>query len=210
MLVSVTSFAGDEIKGDVYSLDVCPVSGEKLGAMGDPIQINYEGRDIRFCCAGCPKQFKADPAKFIAKIDALMIEQQKKFYALRTCPVTGSELGSMGDPIDKIHNNRLVRYCCAGCEKTFTEDPSKYIAKLDAAVVAKQSADYPFSVCLVSGERLGGAMGKGVDKVIGNRLVKFCCAGCVTQFEQDPAKYFAMLDVGKLDMKVVGEGSDHK
>lgn len=209
-MLSFGSFAGDEIRGDVYSLDVCPVSGEKLGAMGDPIRINYEGRDIRFCCGSCPKLFKADPTKFIAKIDALTIEQQKEHYALKTCPVTGNELGSMGDPIDKIYNNRLVRFCCSGCDKTFMAEPAKFIAKLDSAVIAKQKADYPFDVCLVSGEKLQGSHGKLITKVIGNRLVKFCCAACVTRFENDPAKYIAMLDARKLDMSVVGEGSDHK
>jgi len=57
-----------------YPLDTCVVSGEKLGEMGTPIDYIYkqEGqpdRLVRFCCKGCLKDFKKDPAKFLAKID---------------------------------------------------------------------------------------------------------------------------------------------
>ena len=49
-IVAVFAFAGvgfaeDEIQGDVYSLDTCPVSGQKLGSMGDPVKLNHEWRD---------------------------------------------------------------------------------------------------------------------------------------------------------------------
>jgi len=53
-----------------YPLDVCVVSGDKLGAMGDPIVITHEGREVRFCCAGCVPKFKAEPAKYLAMLDA--------------------------------------------------------------------------------------------------------------------------------------------
>ena len=45
----------------------------------------------------------------------------------------------------------------------------------DQAVIEKQSKDYPLEVCAVSGQKLG-SMGKPVDMIIGNRLVKLCCA----------------------------------
>ena len=60
----VTAPAGD------YPLDVCVVTGEKLGSMGDPIVIQHEGREVRFCCKGCPDTFRKDPAKYLAKLDA--------------------------------------------------------------------------------------------------------------------------------------------
>jgi YHS domain-containing protein len=53
-----------------YTLDYCIVSGEKLGgSMGKPHVITYEGREIKFCCAGCEGVFKKDPAKYIKKIE---------------------------------------------------------------------------------------------------------------------------------------------
>ena len=53
-----------------YPLDTCVVSGEKLDSMGKPYVITYEGREVRFCCDGCEEDFRKEPAKFLAKIDA--------------------------------------------------------------------------------------------------------------------------------------------
>ena len=53
-----------------YTLDVCIVSGEKLGSMGEPITIVHEGQEIKFCCDSCPPKFKKDPAKFLGKLEA--------------------------------------------------------------------------------------------------------------------------------------------
>ena len=53
-----------------YPLDVCIVSGEKLGSMGEPITIVHEGQEIKFCCDSCPPKFEEDPAKFLGKLDA--------------------------------------------------------------------------------------------------------------------------------------------
>lgn len=52
-----------------YPLDVCIVSGEKLGSMGEPITIIHEGREIKFCCDSCPPRFEEDPEKYLNKLD---------------------------------------------------------------------------------------------------------------------------------------------
>jgi YHS domain-containing protein len=59
----------DKAKTSTYPLDTCVVSGEKLGEMGKPYIYNYEGREIQFCCKGCVKDFKKDPAKYVKKLD---------------------------------------------------------------------------------------------------------------------------------------------
>ena len=38
-----------------------------------------------------------------------------------------------------VVNNRLVKLCCAKCEKAVEDDPAAYIAKIDEAVIAAQS-----------------------------------------------------------------------
>ena len=53
-----------------YPLDTCVVSDEKLTEMGKPYELEYEGQKILLCCKGCAKKFKADPAKYLAKITA--------------------------------------------------------------------------------------------------------------------------------------------
>ena len=202
-------FAEVEIQGDVYTLDTCPVSGEKLGGMGDPVKVNYEGRDVSLCCAGCIKKFEAEPQKYLSRIDVKMIADQKDHYPLTICAVAGGKLGEMGEPLNVVVNNRLVRLCCAGCEKKLRADPAQFIAKLDVAVIAQGSESYPFKVCMISGERLGGSRGKAFEKVVANRLVKFCCAGCETMFNANPAKYLHMLDTGVLEVSE-DEGSSSK
>jgi YHS domain-containing protein len=46
----------------------CPVSGEKVGEMGPPVTIDYQGKKLSFCCDSCITKFQKDPAKYLAKI----------------------------------------------------------------------------------------------------------------------------------------------
>ena len=52
-----------------YTLKTCVVSGDKLGEMGDPYVYEYKGREIKFCCKSCVKDFNKEPAKYIKKIE---------------------------------------------------------------------------------------------------------------------------------------------
>lgn len=47
---------------------VCPVSGEELGSMGEPVVVFHEGKEVKLCCDSCVADFKADPAKFAAMV----------------------------------------------------------------------------------------------------------------------------------------------
>jgi len=61
--------AAETAKPKPYPLTTCIVSGDKLGSMGDAVVVVRDGREIKFCCKGCIKDFDKDPAKFITKID---------------------------------------------------------------------------------------------------------------------------------------------
>ena len=52
-----------------YPLTTCVVSGDKLGEMGAPYVYDYKGREIKFCCKNCVKDFNKDPAKYLKKLD---------------------------------------------------------------------------------------------------------------------------------------------
>jgi YHS domain-containing protein len=74
------ALAGDqasEAKLKPYTLKICIVSGEKLGEMGDAFGFKYEGREIKFCCQGCVKDFKKDPAKYVKKIEEAEAKARK-------------------------------------------------------------------------------------------------------------------------------------
>jgi YHS domain-containing protein len=58
--------AGAKAKPDM--LKACPVSGDRLGEMGDPYVFVYKGQEVKLCCPNCKKEFDKDPAKYLKKI----------------------------------------------------------------------------------------------------------------------------------------------
>lgn len=177
--------------GDPYLLPNDPVTGDALAEVEEPVVIEHEGREFRFGSQNSADTFKAHPGEYIPAVDAAMIEQQLPLYPLEQCPI-GGKLGSMGKPIDLIYKNRLVRFCCAGCIGKFKKDPAATIEKLDAAVIEAQTPLYADATCPVSDKKLG-SMGDPINKVYGNRLVQFCCNGCVGSFEANPQAYLDKL-----------------
>ena len=67
---SIRSLAADKKdEKKEYPLKTCVVTDEKLGSMGKPYVIKHEGKEVQFCCKGCEKDFKKEPAKYLKKID---------------------------------------------------------------------------------------------------------------------------------------------
>jgi hypothetical protein len=64
----------DAKKDRAYPLEVCLVSDEKLGDMGDPFVFSHKGQEIKLCCKSCKKDFDKDQAKFMTKLG----EEEKK------------------------------------------------------------------------------------------------------------------------------------
>lgn len=123
-------------------------------------------------------------------------------YTLNTCPVSGAQLGSMGDPVVIKHGNREVRFCCNACKPKFDAEAETYLQKIDKQIIEAQKDLYPLSTCVVSGDTLG-SMGEAVDYVHGGRLIRFCCNGCIDDFKSDPDKYLE-----KIDAAVVAKNAD--
>ena len=72
-------------------------------------------------------------------------------------------------------------------------EPAKYLEKVDESIAALQRPFYPLERCIVSGEKLG-SMGKPLELIHGNRLVRLCCAGCVKKFDADAASFLSKID----------------
>lgn len=121
-----------------YPLDTCIMSGEKLGDKAVDMVIN--NRLVRFCCADCGNNFKKDIAGNMKKLDAAVIAKEKSSYKLTKCPVSGEELGSMGEPDTVVIANQMISLCCKGCEKKLRAEPAKYLAMVsgDAAAATKE------------------------------------------------------------------------
>ncbi|MBL4701952.1 MAG: hypothetical protein JKX85_11910 [Phycisphaeraceae bacterium] len=177
----------------IYTLLVDPL-GDSLVNVAKPVARVHEGRQLLFASEKNVATFKKNPDKYLAGVDALIIKQQDPLYPLTTCVVSDDKLDMAGTPIQRVIGNRLVKFCCPGCIGNFKKDPAQYLSKIDAAVIASQKENYPLATCVVSGEKLGGDMGKPLQYVAGTQLVKFCCKGCVKAFEKNPAKYLSQLE----------------
>lgn len=121
-----------------YPLNVCPISGETLGEMGEPVVKEYDGREVKFCCPNCIAPFEKDLKASFKKLDKQIIDSQKANYPLDKCVVSGESLGEMGSPFEHMYKNRLVLLCCQGCVKEFDRHPDKFLSMLDEAS-AKQA-----------------------------------------------------------------------
>lgn len=58
--------------GPAVSQGTCPVMGEIITNKNH--YVDYKGKRIYFCCAGCPDEFKKDPEKYMKKLDPSTLE----------------------------------------------------------------------------------------------------------------------------------------
>jgi YHS domain-containing protein len=197
----------DDRVGDPYPLGTCPITGKKLGTMGDPVVKVYDGREVRFCCPACPEKFEKDKAANLAKLDEKIVKDQSPLYPLKTSVVTGKDLPA--HPYEFVYGNRLVRLGAESEKAEFLKDPKKSLGDLDKAVIAAQGKDFPLKKCPVSGEAFGGDMGEPVDLVLAGRLVRLCCNACKKDLDKDPAKYIAAVDAARKGEKTKPDADHH-
>lgn len=87
----------------------------------------------------------APPAGTLTRVsekNAAWAAKARESYPLQVCAVSNEALGSMGRPPEYVYAlpgqpDRLVIFCCAGCEEDFMKEPAKHLAKIDAAAKAK-------------------------------------------------------------------------
>ena len=81
----------------------------------------------------------------IKEKDAAWAAKARKEYPVDVCVTSGDKLGSMGKSPEYIYRvdgkpDRLLIFCCDGCEEDFMKDTAKYLAVLDAAAKNKATA----------------------------------------------------------------------
>lgn len=119
-------------------------------------------------------------------------------YPLSKCLISGEKLGGMGKPVVMVNGQQEVKFCCNGCVADYKKDPAAFMKKLDAA--AQQAAKehpYKLTTCLVSDEKLDGAMGKPFVFVYNDKEIKLCCGSCLADFKKDPEKFLKKLEPAK-------------
>ena len=100
---------------------ICPVSGQKLGEHGTPVQVKIGEETMYLCCHGCLKG-TVSPQHW-ATIHANFAKAQK------ICPVMKHELPK--NPKWTIVEGQIVYVCCPPCTKKIAADPAKYLQQLD-------------------------------------------------------------------------------
>ncbi|CAN5384567.1 hypothetical protein BH09SUM1_BH09SUM1_03400 [soil metagenome] len=107
-------------------------------------------------------------------------------YPLETSAVSGDKLGA-GAVIFQDANGREFRVNSEEEATAFKAAPEKFTKDVDAKIIEKEKGDYPLTTCVITGEKLGASEEmKPIDYVYNNRLVRFCCANCVSEFNKDP------------------------
>ena len=69
---------------------ICPVSGQKVGEMGEVVKYEYNGKVYNLCCKMCAKDFKKDPEKY-SKTAEEEVKQQEDHADHDKKPVEGQE-----------------------------------------------------------------------------------------------------------------------
>ena len=83
---------------------------------------------------GCGEGRDRNPAATKAPdAAAAAVEPNAKPYPLKTCAVSGEELGKMGEPFRLVYQGQEIKLCCKGCEKDFLKEPEKFLQKIAAA-----------------------------------------------------------------------------
>ncbi len=137
-----------------------------------------------------PQQKKGEPAGRVGDV-----------YPLSVDPVTGEDLSNIKQPVVLLHDGRELHFADKKNADKFKADPDAYLPKVDQLIIEQQTPLYPLDTCVVSGEKLGGDMGKPVDFVYGNRLVRFCCPACVATFKKDPARYLDQINAAVIEQQ---------
>jgi YHS domain-containing protein len=70
---------------------------------------------------------------------------------------------------------------------------------------AEQPKAYPLKICLVTGEAIPD-LDKAPKLTHDGQEFKFCCAGCIAEFNKDPAKYHKLLADKAAEEKKKAEG----
>ena len=109
----------------------CHSGGGRFARSDSPIASSKAGC-ASGCCAKPSLAQSASPAS--PSYSALASEpvSPATARAQRSCPVTGEDLGSMGNPIPVTVKGETIFVCCKGCIKKVQQNPDKYLAKVHA------------------------------------------------------------------------------
>lgn len=136
-------------------------------------------------------------------------------WPLPTCIVSGEPLGDkpvvkvLEDAKDPSVNGREVRFCCEKCAATFDANRAKYLKDADAAIATREMPVYTLTTCvMMPDEKLPAPDAKEQDGarnvVVGNQLVRVCCAQCERKVKRNPAAVLTKVQTALVAAQAPG------
>jgi hypothetical protein len=112
---------------------ICPVSGQKLGAHGQPVPVKVGEEVVYLCCKGCTS----------SKVNAQHWQTIHANFAKAqgNCPVMKKKLPA--SPKWTIVSGRIVYVCCPPCTGKIAADLKNYLKAVDDLYVAYLKAQQP-------------------------------------------------------------------
>jgi len=111
---------------------VIDLNNAKCPAMGGPAKAavfgDHGGVRIHYCCPGCDKGVRKDPAKAMAKLGYKYIPSVIDLRNAK-CPVMGGKPDAE-EPVSTTYDGISVRFCCPMCVAKCERDPAAFFKKL--------------------------------------------------------------------------------
>ena len=128
----------------IYPTDKCLVAGTPLTRNGKDTgtDVMVGNRLFRVCCGRCAAKVEAEPAKYAAQLDAMVLERAKKAYPMETCIVNPKRKLDAKAKATVIAG-RPVMTCCSGCMRKVRSKPMDYIPAIDAAIARARKEAAP-------------------------------------------------------------------
>ena len=115
---AAATMSQDDIR--IAAQQICPVSGKKLGSMGEPIKRKVGKEEVFLCCKGCAK------GRINREHWGTIHANFKKAQGI--CPVMKKPLPA--NPKWTVVEGQIVYICCPPCTKKIEADPKKYAAEV--------------------------------------------------------------------------------
>lgn len=219
--LKVRGVAMIRIEGETksYRYDLLPDAKNQLSAAANLTRFNGRQVVLDIMLTDLPTlstqsdQRARQPVRFREMITLSPTVQQLAEQAIaiqKICPVSGRQLGTMGEPLPVPAGSKTVYVCCSTCVATVQKETAKYASgkppivvsqatEADGVLIAKQK------FCPVMDEPLGG-MGQPIKVMIGETPIFLCCKGCIKKIQAEPAK----IMIGDKPLFVCCEGCSAK
>lgn len=114
----------------------------KVPATGAKVQFKVEGLpEAAETTASFTVPFAVAPGGELVVTKATQVDA-KAVAALKNCPVSKEDLGSMGGPLKVTRGDKATFICCKGCLKEIQANPDKFLGAQASAPAAKGEHDH--------------------------------------------------------------------